>query len=116
MTPLCPTRIGEPSPYHLLAASELDNFLFEFGLSFAFRDERIESFVDDIGDPHTFSLRYLTKPSHRGLVQAIERPAAFKNKGRNIARSRFWHCFHAAVFLCFPRTRKKLLPNDGKLG
>jgi hypothetical protein len=59
---------SDKAAYRLLAASELDNFLFEFGLSFAFRDERIESFVDDIGDPHTFSLRCLTKPSHRGLV------------------------------------------------
>jgi hypothetical protein len=112
MTPLCPTRIGEPSCYHLLAASELDNFLFEFGLSFAFCDERIESFVNDIGDPHTFSLRCLTKPSHRGLVQAIERPAAFKNKWRNIARSWFWDAFHVAVFRCYPRARKKLLSNN----
>jgi hypothetical protein len=79
-----------------LAALELDNFLFEVGLSFAFRDERLDSFEDDIGDPHMFSLRYLAKPLHRFLVKAIERPAAFKNKGRNIARSRFWRGCHAA--------------------
>jgi hypothetical protein len=47
-----------------------------------------------------------------GVVKAIERPAAFKNKGRNIAKSRFWNGFHAAVFRCFPRPRKKLPRNN----
>jgi hypothetical protein len=59
-----------------------------------------------------FSLRYLAKPSHRWLVNAIERPAAVKNKGRNIAESRFSNGFHAAVFRCFPHAHKKLLPNN----
>ena len=49
-----------------------------------------------------FSLRYLAEPSHRWLVKAIEGPATFKNKGRNIARSRFWNGFHAAAYCCFP--------------
>jgi hypothetical protein len=48
-----------------------------------------DNFVNDIGDRHMFSLRFLAKPSHRWLGMAIARPAAFKNKGRNIARSRF---------------------------
>jgi hypothetical protein len=79
------------------AESKLDNFRFQFGLSFAFRDERLDRFVDDIGHPQTFSLRCPAKESQRCLVKAIERPAAFKNKGRNIARSRFWSGFHALV-------------------
>src|SRR4029450_5624805 len=87
----------DPSHCHLLAVSELDNFVFEFGLSFALRDECLDSFVDDIGDPHTFSLRYLAKPSHRWLVKAIERPAAFKNKGRTLGVSHFGKGFHDTV-------------------
>ena len=54
---------------------KLDDFSFEFGLGFAFRDERLDSFVDDIGDPHLSSLRYLAKPPHHWLVEPIERPA-----------------------------------------
>jgi hypothetical protein len=92
-----------------LAASELNNFPFEIGLSFAFRDERLDSFVDYIGDPHTVSLCCLAKPSQLSLVKAIERPATFENKGGNIARSGFWRGFHAAVFRCFLHARKKLL-------
>jgi hypothetical protein len=74
---------------------ELDKFHFEIGLSFAFRDECLENFVDDIGDLHTVSLRCPAKPSHCWSVKAIERPVAFENKGHNIARSRFWGGFHA---------------------
>jgi hypothetical protein len=81
----------------LLAASESDNFPFEIGLGFAFRDERLDDFVNDIGDPNAFSLRCLAKPSHRCSVKAIERPAAFENKGRNVARSLFWSGFHPLV-------------------
>ena len=33
------TRIGGPSGYHFLAASEVDSFLFEIRLGFTFRDE-----------------------------------------------------------------------------
>jgi hypothetical protein len=79
------------------AASKLDNFRFQIGLGFTFCDERLDRFVDDIGHPHTFSLRCPAKESQRCLVKAIERPAAFKNKGRNIARSLFWSGFHATV-------------------
>jgi hypothetical protein len=88
------------------AASNLDNFLFQFGLNFALRDEWPDSFVNDISDRHMFSLRFFAKRSHRWLVEAIEHPAAFKNKGRNIARSRFWGGFHAAVSAAF-RTRAR---------
>jgi hypothetical protein len=90
---------------------KLDNFFFEIDLSFAFRDERLDSFVDYIGDPHTVSLCCFAKPSQVSLVKPIERPASFKNKGRNIARSGFWRAFHAGVFRCFLRARKKRLPN-----
>jgi hypothetical protein len=79
------------------AASKPDNFRFQFGLGFTFCDERLDRFVDDIGHPHTFSLCCPAKGSQRCLVKAIERPAAFKNKGRNIARSLFWSGFHATV-------------------
>jgi hypothetical protein len=68
--------------------------------------------VDHIGDLHTFSVRNPPEQSHRWLIKGIERPAAFENKGRNIARSRFRNCFHTAVLRCFPHTRKKLLPNN----
>jgi hypothetical protein len=91
---------------------KLDNFLFKIGLSFAFRDECLDSFVDYIGDPHTVSLCYLAKPSQLSLVKPIERPASFKNKGHNIGRSGFWRGFHAGVFRCFLRPRKKRLPNN----
>ena len=62
-------------------ASELNNFVFEIGLRFAFRDERFDNFVDDIGDTHTFSLRFLAEQSHRLLVKtsSAQRPA--KTKG-----------------------------------
>src|SRR4029453_16483233 len=49
-----------------------------------------------------FSLRYLAKPSHPWLVKAIERSDGFKNKGCNVASSRFWNGFHEAAFCCFP--------------
>jgi hypothetical protein len=62
----------------LKTVRKLNDFRFEFCLSFAFRDERLDGFVDDIGDPHMFSLRFLAKPSHRLLVKTIERPTAFK--------------------------------------
>jgi hypothetical protein len=39
LTAFVRTRIRDPSRYDLLAASEFDNFLFEIGFSFAFRDE-----------------------------------------------------------------------------
>jgi hypothetical protein len=76
---------------------KLDNFLFEIGLSFAFRDKRPDSFIEDICDPHTVSLCCLAKPSQLSLVKASKRPATFENKGRNIARSRFCGAFHAPV-------------------
>jgi hypothetical protein len=33
---------------------KLNDFHFEFCLSFAFRDERLDNVVDDIGDTHMF--------------------------------------------------------------
>jgi len=44
-----------------------------------------------------FSLRCLAKPSHGWLIEAIERPAAFKNKRRNLGVSHFGKRFHDTV-------------------
>src|SRR6266496_5304161 len=52
---------------------------------------------DDIGHPPMFSLRYLAKRSHRSLVKAIEHPAAFKNKRRNLGVSHLGKGFHDTV-------------------
>jgi hypothetical protein len=41
------------------------------------------------------------------VVNAIERPATVKNKGCNVASSRFWNGFHAAVFSYFPHTAQE---------
>ena len=58
-----------------------------------------------------FSLRCLAKPSHCWLVEAIERPAACKNKACHVARSRFEIVFIQRL-RCFAHAHKKVLPNN----
>jgi hypothetical protein len=54
------------------------------------RDESLDTFAENICDPHTFSLRLLAKRSHRWLIKAIECPTAFKN---NLSQAGFsWGC------------------------